>query len=511
MVDADSKFRKLFKGGGIVALGIVFEVAISFVAKLLIARLFKPVEYGGLSLGITMMAMVSTVSLLGVNSGIGRFLPRSESASERRGIIVSGFMIAVPSSIAAGAVLALLSPWIASELFGNPGLKDVLLIFALTIPIAGTMKMTIGCIQGLQQSLPKTYIQHITLPVIRFFGIVAVLIMGTGVMGVAIAYSVSYAAAMALGLYFVGTRTSLFSVGSQYIRSHRRLLTYSLPLTISTMMSLVFSDIDTFMLGFYRGTFEVGVYNVAYPLAQLLIVSLAGFKFAFLPIISELHSENNLREMNMMYETATKWVSLLTLPALCIFILYPDVVISTTFGANYASGSTALSVLSLGFFVHVMLGFNGATLSAVGRTRRVMYANIFTSIINITMNILLIPEFGVLGAAVATTVSYFVLNILLSYQTYSILGISPVSNRTINPVFAGLITASILYIAVTILLENKQIELAFFIVALALVYPVALARSGAIEQEEVMLVRSFEERAGIDLSPVKNVLIRFLL
>lgn len=510
MSDSDSIFRKLFKGGGIVAVGLIFELGISFFAKLLIARLFKPVNYGELSIGITMMAMVSTLTLLGLNAGIGRYLPRFDDAEKRRGVLVSGFLLAIPTSIIAGVVLAVSAPYVAQTVFREPELRDVLFVFALTIPLAAMMKMAVGSMQGMQESLPKVYIQHLALPATRFLGIAVVLFVGANILGVAWAYAFSYAVTAALGLYFVATRTPLFSRNVPYEPAYRQLLSFSAPLIVSSAMALIFADTDMFMLGIFWTAAEVGIYNVIYPLAQLLLVSLSGFGFLFMPVLSELHSEGETQHMRRTYEVVTKWIALATFPLFIVMGLFPTTVISITFGSKYASGAVALAVLATGFFSHVLAGFNGATLTSIGRTRQIMYANTVTAVVNVALNLALIPAYGVLGAATATAVAYITLNVILSYQLHELSGIHPFSTALVRPIVAGIILAVTWYGGVVTLIGHPLIRLFVFVVGFGCTYPIAVLRLGGVEREEVMLVLSFEERFGIDLGPFKSIAKRLM-
>jgi len=76
-----------------------------------------------------------------------------------------------------------------------------------------------------------------------------------------------------------------------------------------------------------------------------------------------------------------------------------------TFGPEYTDGSLALVTLALGFFTHSVAGPNVNTLTAIGRTRIIMWDNLLAGVTNIALNFALIPEYGILGAAVATAVS----------------------------------------------------------------------------------------------------------
>ncbi|MCL7417713.1 MAG: flippase, partial [Halalkalicoccus sp.] len=112
MADAEP-FQKLFTGGSIVFVGEMFGLGISFLSALVIGRLLGPEGYGAIALGSAALATVSTVVLLGMHTGIGRFLPRYDDPERRRGVLVSAFQLVLPLSILAGGVLIVFAEPIA--------------------------------------------------------------------------------------------------------------------------------------------------------------------------------------------------------------------------------------------------------------------------------------------------------------------------------------------------------------------------------------------------------------
>lgn len=508
-VDSDRLLSRLSKGGSLLFVAVAFELGLSFVAKLLIAPYLGPVDYGAVSLGIVTMSLGTTVALSGLYTGIGRYLPRYDDVTERRGVLVSGFQLGVTMTVAAGAGVAIAAPWIAAQVFHDPTVGPVLRVFGLVIPLAAFVRLSLGAVQGMQHSLPKVYIEHLTLPTVRFLGLVVVVVFGLSTVDVAMAYLIAYLAAAVLGLVYLVRRTPLFSMGVRYVSKHRELVAFSAPLFVSSSMMYVLAQTDTLLLGYFSATGDVGIYNVVYPIAQLLTVGLTSVGFLFMPIISQLHSEGAHHEMRRFYQTATKWLFAGTLPLFLVFALFPTMTLKITFGPQYLGGASSLSVLAAGFFVHAVLGPNANTLTSMGRTRTIMYISTAMAALNIVLNLWLIPRFSFYGAAVATTISYIALNLAYSCRLYRETGIHPFTRSLVIPGLIGLVTVSVIYtIVMTYFTVTVPVLIAFFVVFLGL-YAVALVRFG-IDREEVMLVLRFEDRYDVDLGPIK-VLARRLM
>lgn len=506
--DERDALSRLFTGGSVVLFGLLLELGISFVGKLLIAPYLGRVDYGAVSLGITTATILSTLALVGLDTGIGRYLPRQSAPEDRRGVLVSGFTVGVALSVAAAAGLYYVAP-AAARAFAHgevapAALETVFRVFALAVPFGAVMKLSLGSIQGVQESFPKVAIQNVTFPMVRFGGVVVALIVGTRVFGISAAYVASYVAAAAVGLFYVWRRTDVFDRTIDARTQYRSLLTFSLPLVVTAVMSYVLSDIDIYMLGFIDGPAVVGDYNTIYPLAQLLIVAVSGFGFLFMPLVSELDAAGRLGRARRLYQVVTKWIVVVTLPPFLVLFAFPQRSIELTFGAEYAGAAPALSVLTVGFFLHAVFGLNKGALTSVGRTRLIMYDDIVGAVVNVALNLVLIPRYGLVGAAWATTVSYGVLNGLYSVQLYRETEIQPFTVAMARPLVIGGATMGGIYL----LARELPVLTPPVLVGLASVFGVAYAfavlRFG-VEPEEVKLVMDLETEYGIDLGPLKRV------
>ncbi len=352
-------------------------------------------------------------------------------------------------------------------------------------------------------------IKNITTPVTRFLAVAIAIVIGGDTVGLATAYVLSYVVAASVGVYYVVTRTEVLAK-VKATPMHRELLSFSAPLIVSAAMAFVLTDLDTFMLGYFSSTRDVGIYNVVYPIAQLLTVGLTAFSFLFMPILSELDAEGATDEMHRIYQVVTKWLFMATLPLFMVIALFPEMTIAITFGSEYVTGGLALSFLAVAYFSHAIAGPNANTLTSIGHTRLIMWDNLAVGILNAVLNVALIPQYGFLGAGIATAVSYIALNLLYSTQLYRITGIHPFSTGLVRPgAIAVALTATTFWITrtfFTVTIPLLVVMFALFLVA----YGVIILRFGGVEEEEVMLVLSFEDRFGVDLGPLKDLAKLFI-
>jgi O-antigen/teichoic acid export membrane protein len=502
---ADDIVRALATGGGVLLLGFALEVGLSFVAKVVMARVLGRVDYGSVSIGIVIAANVSTVVLLGLDVGVARFLPRRPDAAFRRGVLRAAYRVAMPLGVLAGAGIFLLADPIATQVLTDPSLAPVVRVFAVAIPLATLLKVSVGAIRGNQRATQKALVRNVTQPVTRFGLIIVALGLGFGSLGVAWAYVGAYAAAGGLALYFVLRHTELLEAVTPTPVS-RDLFSFSAPLAVTSVATLIVSGIgiDSVMLAYFTTTGAVGDYNVVYPMANLTIVVFSAFSFLFMPLLSELHSEGRTNEMGRLLQVVTKWLFLGTLPLVLGLILVPSRVISITFGQAYVGAAPSLSVLAVGFFVHSVLGANRGVLESAGRTRLIMLDSLAAALVNVVLNLLLIPPLGVLGAAIATTLAYLTLNLAYVVQGYRTLGVQPFTGSLLKPAAVAVVLVVGTFTTISAVTQLTNLLLFAVLPPLGVVYVVVILRFGGIEREELMLVLSFEERFGVDIGPLKR-------
>ncbi|EMA06585.1 polysaccharide biosynthesis protein [Haloarcula vallismortis ATCC 29715] len=112
-----------------------------------------------------------------------------------------------------------------------------------------------------------------------------------------------------------------------------------------------------------------------------------------------------------------------------MILFFPNEIITLFFGSEFTVGSLALSILAFGFFFHSITGPTSDIVKAIDASRLVMVDGAVAALVNFILNIILVPQFDYIGAAIATTSSYALLNGLYSYQVYTRTGAHPFSKK----------------------------------------------------------------------------------
>ncbi|MGG3915940.1 flippase [Rossellomorea vietnamensis] len=188
-------------------------------------------------------------------------------------------------------------------------------------------------------------------------------------------------------------------------------LFYSLPLILSTVLVNLLHRIDIIMLGNMTTKTEVGIYQITVQISLTISVLLYVFNTVFAPKISSLFHQNKMEELRNLYIKSTRWLALIAIFSTALVIIFSGLILSI-FGEEFVSGQNALILRGIGQFFDIAVGSVWVMLSMTGNPKFQMYANILAFVVNIILNFILIPTYGMNGAALATTISFTLISVI---------------------------------------------------------------------------------------------------
>lgn len=494
MAADEGDLSTLLSSATLVIVGQLFFSISKLGERIVIARLLTPEAYGEVSIGIAIMSITVTIALVGLRQGVPRYISRYDDQRDIRGAWLTGLLIGGAVGVALAAGLILGADTVVALLFDRSDAAALLVLFALAIPFVIGMQVGVGAVRGLENTIYRTYTRDILYPGLRLVVLVALLATGAGIL------AAGYAYVLAAAVTFVAIHLLLHRllplVGE--VRTHaRKMLVFSIPLVLSTVLSRLLTRTDTLMLGFFRSSFEVGLYSAAFPLASALVLFLSSFGFMYLPVASRLDAADKRDEIDAIYKLTTKWIFVLTFPGFLTLVAFPDDVLAALFGAEYVPASAALSILAVGFFTRAAFGRSRETISALGFTTYLLVTNVFAFGLNVGLNLVLIPRYGPEGAAVASALSFVGLNLAVFAFLKHRFDISPFSKPARRTM---LLLPLVMFPPVLLLASRVSLSLPA-IVAFAIVAEVTaiavVSVTGCLEPEDEIPVAFIEDAIGI--------------
>jgi O-antigen/teichoic acid export membrane protein len=197
----------------------------------------------------------------------------------------------------------------------------------------------------------------------------------------------------------------------------------SLPLLFVSSMQLVSGYSDTLMLGILSSYADSGIYSVAVRVASFCGFSLLAINMILAPVISELFFSNKHHELQRAVTLTTRAASLISLLICCVLIYYGKSLLAY-FGDGFDKAYLPLLILLPGQFLNVCCGSVGLLLSLTGHQLSTAKILLGSSLLNVLLNFILIPHYGMVGAALANTLAVCSWNIVMTYTVSRKLGIN---------------------------------------------------------------------------------------
>ncbi len=445
---SDRLIKAVAKGGGIAFVGNIADKGITFLLHILLGRVLGTSGYGLYSLGYGLTMVVSQISMLGLATGIVRFVSLYKGVGDVKrvkGTLISAFLILSVSSILTGVLLFVFSNHI-SETFKTPQLSSVLKIFACALPLYVLMMTAAYSVRALQTIKYEVAIRNICRPMIDILIVSIAFLLGFRLLGAVCSFAVAAAISAVLGMYLL--RRVFPEIFSDFkpLYDFKKLLRFSLPVLFVGFSYIILNQTDRIMLGYFMEAEDLGIYS-----ASALIPLQAGLvpyclSCIFGPIFSDLYNRNEFLELEKLYKTLTRWAVSMNLLLLILIILFSRQILGL-FGPEFVSGWPILVVLSCFELIYIAGGaaLPGTVLPMSGKQDIELANAVVMVTMNIVLNFWLIQKYGVLGAAIATGISTALVNIAKVIEVYILLGIHPYNLSYHKPFIAGVIVTLIFF------------------------------------------------------------------
>lgn len=489
-MDGEAALEKIGVGSAVILLGFGIGAVLEYLVKVVLARFLGPDIYGVFVQGLAVVQVMTVIALFGLHQSLPRFMSYYRGKGEEGMIgssVATSLFLVLPSTIAATGVLFLSSEWLAVTVFSEPALVQPLQVFSLSILPMALFYLTIAFMRGMKNARYKVYVDDIVLPTAQLLLILAFLYLGYGLIGAVYAYLLALVVTLVAGCYSYTRISDIRLTGAELIPG--KLLLFSWPLLVVSILLITGKWLDVIMLGWLKASLQVGIYEVAFAIAGVLGLLLSSLGYMFMPVISELYGAGNISRILELYRTITRWVFTITLPLLAGLLIFPSEILNVLFGPSYTTGATVLMVLAVGNFYLAGTGHPATILMAADRTERFMVSMGVSTSVNIFLNLLLIPRYGIMGAAVATTTALVVGNTLLLLFAWKEVGGFPY-NRDFLRVFPGITVASALVYGVKMVLDPGLLASVALGALLVTIYVPVLYLSGGVHEEDFKMMRT---------------------
>ncbi|MCI5144357.1 MAG: flippase [Candidatus Electrothrix sp. AR3] len=389
----------------------------------LLARLLGPEQYGIYTFVLSIVALLNLPTQGGLPTLIMRETAKYQQAGDwerLQGVFKSanGFAVGISLSIAFVAATIIMQ-------LHHQNSKIFLWAFLL-LPISALSQVRQALLQGfrkvVQGSIPEQLVRP--LVIIVLLGLSAV--SGQQLLA---CRAVQYSIAGSFAAFFVGTFLLHKNMPASVLlaKSTYEFRTWSKSLAILVLVSglgIVNNQITTVLLGILAAPSDVGLFRVASHGATILSLGLTVVNAVIAPHIVLFYQSRDYVQLQRMLTASVRVIFILALLIFMIYLFQGKMIITLLFGDEYLSSYSALIILSLGQLASVAFGSVALILNMIGKEKKIVKTIVVSIIINIVLCVALIPNMGSKGAAIATALSIFSWNFLLSIKIFQLTGLN---------------------------------------------------------------------------------------
>jgi O-antigen/teichoic acid export membrane protein len=429
--DGNADFSEILKGGSIALVYRVASMVLSYALMVYVSRELGESGIGIYNLCLAISGILVMVASMGFNSSIVRFTSQYSTLEKHylvRAVFKGIVKLTVPLSIVMGLVFFFLAETLAVYVYHDESLILPFKLIGVILPLSVIGTINVEFIRGLKdvhisELFRNLVIQFINLAAFSlaiYLGIRTIYAVDSYALGVAIAgiYTSYY-----IWRYFKRKKPNEIQASTEDASfSMKEHLVISLPMIMTSFIQLLNGKVDTIMLGIYTDTAAVGIFSVALKISIITNFMISSLKTIALPKISELYWKEDMKNLKIIVRKSTNVIMLFSIPISLILLIFPELILSLV-KESFTSGATTLRILAFTQLLNSMCGLVGAFMNMTGHQAYFTRLVIISTVVNIVLNVLWIPIWGMEGAAWATLVSTSIWNIaggIFIYRKYQV-------------------------------------------------------------------------------------------
>lgn len=415
-----SASAKQIRGSSILLVGRLLSKLTNAAATVLIVRSLSKSDYGAFAYGLSIVSLGETVVTFGLDRAVTRFVPIYEERGEYQklfGTLVMVVGVVLGMSIGGYLLLLGLQGWIAGSLVRDQQAFGLLLILVLLSPIRAIDGLLMGMFSVFSSPKAIFFRRNVLAPLLTMTVIGLLILFQAGVRFLAVGYVLAGFVGIALYTWILLRAMRQRGLTARFTWKGidlpwKEVLPFTIPLLTSDLVYTVMNTSDAILLERYRGTAEIAAFRAVQSVAEANQIVFTSFMLLFTPLAARLFARNDREGLNDLYWQTAIWIAVFSFPIFALTSSLAQPLTVFLFGERYSSSAIYLALLSIATYVNAAFGFNGLTLKVYGLVRYIVAVNLTVIVVNLGLNILLIPRYGALGAVIGSSATLIVFNVL---------------------------------------------------------------------------------------------------
>ena len=422
--------------------GVSAQRVLVAAAEFVLARGLGPVAYGVYALGWRVAQLLSRLVTFGSVPTLQRYLPAGDP--ERRSRVTG---LAYATTVGVGLLIAagvwVLAPWLDDVTVDHASFPTAMRLFGAFVLLVGLVMVYAATFRADGSARGEVLFNKLLRPAVRLVGALAALALGYSVVGVAGAFVVCMLLLVLAGfpitVRVTGVRPSLRGARAEA----RQFYDHAAPVAMSSFGKVFQNRADILLVGALLTAVAAGIYNVVLVLVSIAWIPLLSFNQLLPPVASRLHSSGRIDTLNAIYSSVTRLIVTTVVPILAVQVVFGRELLAL-FGPTYVRGYLPLVVYLGGVFVGSAVGATGWLLMMTDHQYARMALDWLLAVLNVVLTYVFVLEFGLVGAALGTSLAIAVQNGLQVLLLRRFEGLWPFDATYLRPLGAGAVMTAVM-------------------------------------------------------------------
>ena len=417
--------------------GISGQRALTTAVEVVLARGLGPTAYGVYAIAWRIAQILVRIVTFGSVPVLQRYVPAYDEAPKRQSAVVG---LAYATTVGFGLVLAAgvwrVAPWINERTVTQPSFVPTMRGFGVLVLLLGVITVVSANFRAVGSARGEVVFNKLLRPGVRLVCATAALVLGYSVVGVAGAIVLGTGVLAGLAAPISARVTGIVPSLREARSEVRRFYNHAAPVAMSSLGKVFQNRVDVLLVGALLTTVAAGVSNALLVLIAIAWIPLQSFNQLLPPVASELYADGRIEVLNEIYTSVTRLIVTTVVPVLAVLLVYGRELLGL-FGPTYTQGYVPLIVYLGGVFVGSAVGATGWLLMMTDHQYARMLLDWLLAALNVALTYLFIVRFGLVGAALGTSLAIAVQNGVQVLLLRRFEGLWPFDRTFLTPIAAG--------------------------------------------------------------------------
>jgi len=420
----------------------IIAAFLGYLARVVLARNLTVAEYGLFFSIFTLINFLGAFIGLGMGESLVKYIPEFLVKKEYHKIknaVILVILASLATFILLGILLSIFSGFLGELYFKNPFATPVLFLFIiimLLISFKGILRTVFQAFQDMKLFALMYLLENLFLLILFLF-------LFKLKKDIFIASYVYVLANLFIIIIFLPLFFRAFTSFKHkaFIDKDvfKKMFRFGILVIASNVGGIIILYTDTLLLTFFRSLEEVGIYNVVVPTVMIIQFFPSSIASVIFPMVSELWARKKKAYLAQGLKMLYQYSFVIMIPSVLIALSFSQTILRLMFGQAYAGGGLAMQVLLIAIIFLGLQAITSTILAAIGQPAINTKILAQGAVINLVLNILIIPRLGIVGAALTSLLSYFYIALRCMLELKRFIRVDIPWLSWLKTLFAGLI------------------------------------------------------------------------